>query len=60
MTVSFGNDRNGAERIVRAYQHFSGKNIGLPDVLSAKRNAVVLWAVHPKDEDVATIEGCLK
>ena len=47
-------------RIVRGYQRFAGKNIGLPDVLSAKRNTVILWAFHPKDRDLATIEGCLK
>ena len=34
--VSFGNDRDGAERIVRAYQRFRGKNIGLLDVLHAE------------------------
>jgi hypothetical protein len=51
-TVSFGTDRDGAERIVRAYQRFRGKNIGLLDVLSAKGNAVMLWAIHPEDTDV--------
>jgi hypothetical protein len=58
-TVSFGTDRDGAERIVRAYQRFRGKNIGLLDVLSAKGNAVVLWAIHPEDADIKVIEGCL-
>lgn len=58
-TVSFGTDRDGAERIVRAYQRFRGKNIGLLDVLSAKGNAVILWAGHPDDSAVKTIQGCL-
>jgi hypothetical protein len=58
-TVSFGTDRDGAERIVRAYQRFRGKNIGLLDVLHAERNAVLLWAIHPEDADVKTIEDCL-
>ncbi len=58
-TVSFGTDRDGAERIVRAYQRFRGKNIGLLDVLSAKGNAVVLWAIHPEDADVKVIQDCL-
>jgi hypothetical protein len=58
-TVSFGTDRDGAERIVRAYQRFRGKNIGLLDVLSAKGNAVMLWAIHPEDADIKVIEGCL-
>jgi hypothetical protein len=58
-TVSFGTDRDGAERIVRAYQRFRGKNIGLLDVLSASGNAVTLWAMHPEDADVKTIQDCL-
>jgi hypothetical protein len=57
--VSFGNDRDGAERIVRAYQRFRGKNIGLLDVLHAEHNAVILWAIHPLDIDVRAIEDCL-
>jgi hypothetical protein len=59
VTVSFGDDRDGAERIVRAYQRFHGKNIGLLDVLSAQHNAVLLWALHPEDTDLKTIEDCL-
>jgi hypothetical protein len=57
--VSFGKDRDGAERIVRAYQRFRGKNIGLLDVLHADRNAVILWAIHPFDDYVRAIENCL-
>jgi alkanesulfonate monooxygenase SsuD/methylene tetrahydromethanopterin reductase-like flavin-dependent oxidoreductase (luciferase family) len=57
--VSFGNDRAGAERIVRAYQHFV-RNPHLDDILKVKSNAVMLWAVGPTDNDAATIEGCLK
>jgi hypothetical protein len=45
--VSFGLDRNGAERIVRGFQRFHGPNIGLTDVLHAQHNAVMLWAAHP-------------
>jgi len=57
--VSFGNDRDGAERIVRAYERFHGKNIGLLDVLHAYQNAVVLWSIHPLDSYVKAIEDCL-
>jgi hypothetical protein len=60
VTVSFGVDRNGAEQIVRRYQHFRGKNIGLEDVLRPVRNAVMLWALHPPDAYLQTIEACLK
>jgi hypothetical protein len=58
--VSFGLDRKGAERIVRGYQRFRGKNIGLEDVLRPTGNAVMLWALHPPDAYVQTIEACLK
>ncbi len=60
VTVSFGLDRSGAERIVRGYQRFHGKNIGLADVLRPSHNVVMLWAVHPSDAYIETIEGCLK
>ena len=60
VTISFGLDRKGAEHIVRGYQRFRGKNIGLEDVLRPKGNAVMLWALHPPDAYVSTIEGCLK
>lgn len=60
VTISFGLDRKGAERIVRAYQRFRGANIGLEDVLRPKGNAVLLWALHPPDAYLQTIEACLK
>jgi hypothetical protein len=60
VTISFGLDRNGAESIVRGYQRFRGKNIGLEDVLRPKGNAVMLWALHPADAYLQTIEACLK
>lgn len=60
VTLSFGLDRNGAESIVRRYQHFRGKNIGLEDVLRPTHNAVLLWALHPQAAYEQTIEGCLK
>jgi myo-inositol-hexaphosphate 3-phosphohydrolase len=59
VVVSFGLDRDGAERIVRGFQRFHGQNIGLTDVLHAKHNAVLLWAAHPQDEYLKVIEGCL-
>jgi hypothetical protein len=59
VVVSFGDDRAGAERIVRGYQRF-GKKEGLDNILKVKSNAVMLWAVGPTDSDVGTIEGCLK
>ena len=60
VTLSFGLDRKGAERIVRGYQRFRGKNIGLEDVLRPSHNVVMLWALHPKEGYAQAIEGCLK
>jgi hypothetical protein len=60
VTVSFGNDRKGAERIVRAYQRFGSKNISLEDALKVRNNAVILFGAHPTDDDVSKIEACLK
>jgi hypothetical protein len=60
VTVSFATDRTRAEALVRGYQRFRGRNIGLEDVLKVKGNAVMLWALHPTDAYLQTIEGCLK
>jgi hypothetical protein len=60
VTVSFAIDRTRAEALVRGYQRFRGKNIGLEDVLKVKGNAVMLWTLHPADAHLETIEGCLK
>jgi hypothetical protein len=59
-TLAFGQDRKEAERIVRAYQRFRGRNIGLADVLRPKNNVVILWAAHPSDTALETIQDCLK
>ncbi len=60
VTLSFADDRHEAERIVRAYQRFRGKNIGLADVLRPTKNVVVLWAAHPSETAEQTIRDCLK
>jgi hypothetical protein len=60
VTLAFTQDRKEAERIVRAYQRFRGKNIGLTDVLRPTRNVVALWKAHPSDTALQTIEDCLK
>lgn len=60
VTLVFAEDRTEAERIVRAYQRFRGKNIGLTDVLRPSHNVVALWEAHPSDVALQTIEDCLK
>jgi hypothetical protein len=60
VTLAFAQDRKEAERIVRAYQRFRGKNIGLTDVLRPTHNVVALWQAHPSDAAIQTIQDCLK
>jgi hypothetical protein len=60
VTLAFAQDRKEAGRIVRAYQRFRGKNIGLTDVLRPSHNVVALWEAHPSDTALQTIEDCLK
>jgi hypothetical protein len=60
VTLSFAEDRQEAERIVRAYQRFRGANIGLEDVLRPTRNVVALWMAHPSESALQTIRNCLK
>jgi hypothetical protein len=60
VTLAFGLDRKEAERIVRAYERFKGRGIGLTDVLKPTHNVVVLWGVHPTDTALQTIQDCLK
>jgi len=60
VTLAFAEDRDEAERIVRAYQRFRGKNIGLTDVLRPKSNVVILWKAHPSAAAEQTIQECLK
>ena len=60
VTLAFAEDRDEAARIVRAYQRFRGKNIGLTDVLRPKNNVVILWEAHPSAAAEQTIQECLK
>lgn len=60
VTLSFTHDRQETERIVRAYERFRGKNIGLADVLRPVHNVVALWEKHPSDAALRTIRDCLK
>ena len=60
VTVSFGETQADADNIEQAYRRFKANNIGLDDVLRRQGNALMLWHVHPQDNDLATITGCLK
>ncbi len=60
VTIAFALDDAEVKRLVRAYRRFRGRNIGIEDVLRPQRNAVLLWAAHPDDRDLAKVGGCLK
>lgn len=60
VTVSFGQTQSDADNIEQAYRRFKATNVGIEDVLRRQGNAVMLWHVHPEDNDLATITGCLK
>ena len=60
VTVSFGDTIDNADNIELAYRRFKAANVGLDDVLRRQGNALMLWHVHPQDNDLTTIAGCLK
>lgn len=60
VTVSFGETEADADNIDQAYRRFKATNVGINDVLRRQGNALMLWHVHPQDDDLATITGCLK
>lgn len=60
VTVSFGETTSDADNIDQAYRRFKANNVGIDDVLRRQGNAVMLWHVHPEDNDLATISACLK
>jgi hypothetical protein len=60
VTVSFGETDADADNLDQAYRRFKATNVGIDDVLRRQGNALMLWHVHPLDDDLATIAGCLK
>ncbi len=60
VTVVFGASIGDANNINDAYHHFTGKNVGINDVLRQQGNAVMLWHEHPQAADIAIITACLK
>jgi hypothetical protein len=60
VTIVFGATVKDANNINDAYHRFSGKNVGLADVLSQQANVVLLWHAHPQPADVTVVTACLK
>jgi hypothetical protein len=59
-TVSFGQTVSDADNIDQAYRRFRAHNVGIDDVLRSQQNAVMLWHLHPTDNDLAAITDCLE
>lgn len=59
VTVSFGETVADADNIDQAYRRFKANNVGINDVLRRQGNALMLWHVHPEDDDIETVTGCL-
>ncbi len=60
VTVVFGATVSDADNIAAAYRRFAAKNVGVNDVLQQDQNSVQLWHVHPSENDLALVTGCLK
>ncbi|TML89076.1 MAG: hypothetical protein E6G08_06310 [Actinobacteria bacterium] len=62
LVLAFAADGKGAGSIEGAFRRFAPKKLRphLGDVMSAKRNAVLLWTVSPTAEQQATVLACLR
>ena len=59
-TVVFGETVDDANNINDAYHRFKAKNVGLEDIIRQDENTVILFRQHPSDDDLSTVESCLK
>jgi hypothetical protein len=61
VTIAFSRTENDAERLEAAYKAFAeGFEVPVDDILKREGNAVLMWDATPTDEQVSTVEGCLK
>ena len=60
VTLSFGADDAEATQIAQGYDRFHGKNVGVADILYQDRNVVLLWKLHPSDDELKVVTDCLK
>jgi hypothetical protein len=60
VTVSFGDTVANADDLDGVYRTVHAHNVGIDDVLRQQGNAVMLWQQHPRDADLALVQGCLK
>jgi hypothetical protein len=60
VTIVFGKTEADANNINDAYHRFHARNVGINDVLHQQGNVVMLWRLHPSDQDLTLVTGCLK
>jgi hypothetical protein len=62
LTVTFSENASEAKNIEAGYRHFVAKPLRehLDDVMSAQKNAVLLWTITPPKEELDRVLGCLR
>jgi hypothetical protein len=63
LTIAFGNTKEEAQQMVRAFQATQRTRHGrrrLRSLLEGQGNAVLLWISEPRVEDQELVRGCLK
>ena len=60
VTLSFGADDEEARQIAGGYDRFHGKNVGVADILYEDRNVIMLWKLHPSDDELKLVTDCLR
>jgi hypothetical protein len=62
LTITFSENAKEAENIETAYRHFAPKKLRphIDDVMSAQKNAVLLWTITPPKEESDRVLGCLR
>jgi hypothetical protein len=63
LTIAFGNTKEEAQQMVRAFQaqaHTRHERRRLRSLLEGQGNAVLVWISEPRLQDAELVRGCLK
>ena len=62
VTITFSENSSEAGNVEAAYRRFVSKKLRphIDDVMSAQKNAVLLWTVTPPQDEMNKVFGCLK
>ena len=62
LTITFSEKASETKNIEAGYRHFAPKKLRphLGDVMSAQKNAVLLWTITPPKEELDRVLGCLR